>query len=101
MVWPFNILIGARWQKILIDPMFSETPAPLPILGPKRFSAELPIEIEELPKIDAIILSHDHYDHLDYKSIQKLKSKVDRYYMPLGVANHLVEWGIEKEKYTN
>jgi len=93
-----TFLLELDGKKILIDPMFSETPAPLPILGPKRFSAELPIEIEELPKIDAIILSHDHYDHLDYKSIQKLKSKVDRYYMPLGVANHLVEWGIEREK---
>lgn len=93
-----TFLLELDGKKILIDPMFSETPAPLPMLGPKRFSANLPIEIEELPTIDAIILSHDHYDHLDYSSIQRLKSKVGEYYMPLGVGNHLIEWGIDKEK---
>ena len=84
--------------KILIDPMLGESPAPHPYLGPKRYSKELPIEIEKLPFIDVIILSHDHYDHLDYESIQKLKGKVGQYYAPLGVGNHLIEWGIEKEK---
>ena len=48
---------------ILIDPMLSEVPAPHPLLGPKRYSKNLPIEIEKLPFIDAVILSHDHYDH--------------------------------------
>ena len=93
-----SFLLEMDGKKILIDPMLGETPAPNPLIGPKRYSKELPIEIEKLPFIDAIILSHDHYDHLDYESIQKLKVKVGQYYTPLGVGNHLIEWGIAKEK---
>lgn len=92
----FLVQIGNK--NILIDPMFGEVPSPLPMLGTKRFSEELPIEIAELPKIDAVLLSHDHYDHLDYASIRKLKGKVDKFYTPLGLSAHLVKWGIEKDK---
>lgn len=91
-------LLEIDGKKILIDPMLGEVPAPHPLLGPKRYSKDLPIEIEKLPFIDAIIFSHDHYDHLDYESIQKLKGKVGQYFTPLGLGNHLVEWGVEKEK---
>jgi hypothetical protein len=58
---------------ILIDPMFGPSPAPHKWLGPKRYNDELPIEIENLPAIDIVLISHDHYDHLDYGSILKLK----------------------------
>jgi len=91
-------LLEMDGKKILIDPMLGESPAPLAFIGPKRYSKELPIEIEKLPFIDAIILSHDHYDHLDYESIQKLKGKVGQYFTPLAVGNHLIDWGISKEK---
>lgn len=91
-------LLQMNGKTILIDPMFGDVPAPHPMLGSKRFSKELPIEIEQLPKIDAVIISHDHYDHLDYGSIEKLKDKVSMFYMPLGVGVHLEEWGIEKER---
>lgn len=83
---------------ILIDPMLSEVPAPHPWIGDKRFSDELPIEIENLPKIDAVIISHDHYDHLDYASILKLKDKVGAYFVPLGVGVHLEAWGVSSDK---
>lgn len=83
---------------ILIDPMFGKVPAPHPMLGVKRFSKELPIEIEKLPKIDAVLISHDHYDHLDYGSIKKLRSKVNKFYVPLGVGVHLSEWGITSNR---
>lgn len=85
-------------KTILLDPMFGEVPAPHPLLGSKRFSKELPIEIEKLPKIDAVIISHDHYDHLDYESIKKLKDKVGKFFVPLGLGQHLQEWDIAKEK---
>lgn len=91
-------LLEIDGKKILIDPMLGNVPAPHPLLGAKRYSKDLPIEIEKLPFIDAIILSHDHYDHLDYESIQKLKGKVGQYFTPLGVGNHLIEWGVSKEK---
>lgn len=82
---------------ILIDPMFGSVPAPHPWLGKKRYSKELPIEIEKLPTIDLIIFSHDHYDHLDYGSIQKLKGKTKKFYVPLGVGIHLKKWGVAPE----
>lgn len=93
-----SFLLQLDQKNILIDPMFSETPAPHPLLGSKRFNDEMPIEIEKLPKIDAVIISHDHYDHLDYKTIQRLKEKVDHFYLPLGVGVHLRKWGIDEER---
>jgi L-ascorbate metabolism protein UlaG (beta-lactamase superfamily) len=68
-------LLPLDGKNILIDPMLGESPAPHPAIGTKRFNSELPIEIEKLPKIDAILISHDHYDHLDYDSIKILKEK--------------------------
>ena len=60
-------------KTILLDPMLGKTPAPHPLLETNGYSKALSIEIEKLPSIDAIIISHDHYDHLDYGSIKKLK----------------------------
>ena len=77
MIWFGHsaFLLQIDSKNLLIDPMLGEVPSPHTWLGTKRFNKELPIEIEKLPAIDAIIISHDHYDHLDYGSIQKLKSK--------------------------
>ncbi len=92
------ILLEMGTKNILIDPMLTDAPSPHPWLGSKRYTDKLPIEIQKLPRIDAIILSHDHYDHLDYKSILQLKDKTDQFYTPLGVGNHLEKWGVAKEK---
>lgn len=90
-------LLQMEGKTILIDPMFGEVPAPNPLLGKKRFSKELPISIEKLPQIDFMIISHDHYDHLDYESIQKLKRKTKAFYVPLGVGSHFEAWGVAPE----
>ena len=87
-------LVQMDGLNILIDPMFGKVPAPHPWLGKNRYSKELPIEIEQLPAIDLIIISHDHYDHLDYGSIQKLKGKTKKFYVPLGVGAHFKKWGV-------
>jgi len=93
-----SFLLQIEDKNILIDPMFGEVPSPFSWLGGSRFNKTLPISVEELPTIDAVIISHDHYDHLDYGSIMKLKNKVKMFYTPLGVGVHLKKWGIEKER---
>ncbi|NHF58742.1 hypothetical protein FK220_005285 [Flavobacteriaceae bacterium TP-CH-4] len=99
MIWfgHSTFLLQMNGKILLIDPMFGLVPAPHPWLGANRFSAELPIAMEKLPKIDAVIFSHDHYDHLDYGSVQLLKDKVARFYVPLGVGAHLREWGVSED----
>lgn len=92
------LLLQIDGKNILLDPMLGDVPAPHPMLGNARFNKELPLEIEKLPKIDAVIFSHDHYDHLDYESVVKLKDKVEHFYTPLGVGNHIESWGVSKEK---
>lgn len=85
-------------KKIFLDPMLSEVAAPHPLLGTKRFNTNLPMEIEDIPELDAVLISHDHYDHLDYVSITKLKDKVKMFYVPLGIAAHLKLWGVDVAK---
>lgn len=91
-------LLQIDGKNILLDPMLGDVPAPNPFLGTSRFSRELPIKIEDLPQIDAILISHDHYDHLDYGSIEKLKSKTRMFFVPLGVGAHFEAWGISSEQ---
>ncbi len=93
-----SFLIQMEGKNILLDPVFSDVPAPHPLLGNKRFNEELPIIAEKLPEIDMVIISHDHYDHLDYETIKKIKHKVKKFYVPLGVGNHLKAWKVEEEK---
>ena len=95
-----TFLLEIDGKNILLDPMMGDSPSPIPALGASRYSDELPIQIEQLPFVDAVILSHDHYDHLDYGSIQKLKNKVGRFFTPTGVGSHLIAWGVAKEKIT-
>lgn len=90
-------LLQIDGKNILIDPMFGEVPAPHPWLGGKRYSNKLPISIEKLPEIDAIIISHDHYDHLDYGSIEQLKRKTKEFFVPIGVGRHFRSWGIPEQ----
>ncbi|MEC3908131.1 MBL fold metallo-hydrolase [Tamlana sp. 2201CG12-4] len=93
-------LLQIDGKNVLIDPMLTDMPSPIPSNGQKRFNTALPIEIEQLPHIDLVLISHDHYDHLDHKSIQRLKHKVGHYLVPLGVGVHLEAWGISKNKIT-
>jgi L-ascorbate metabolism protein UlaG (beta-lactamase superfamily) len=93
-------IIQAKGKTILLDPMFGNVPAPHPWLGTKRYNPEMPITIEELPEIDIVLFSHDHYDHLDYGSIKKLKDKTKQFVVPLGIGAHLETWGIKKKNIT-
>lgn len=95
-----TLFVEMEGMNIFIDPMLGNVPAPHPLLGNKRFNKELPISIENLPEIDVVLISHDHYDHLDYGSIQQLKENVNRFYVPLGIKAHLTEWGVDAAKIT-
>ncbi|MCV2217943.1 MBL fold metallo-hydrolase [Thauera sp. Sel9] len=92
-----TVLMKLRGQWWLTDPVFSERAAPVQFFGPKRFHAP-PISIDELPPIRAVILSHDHYDHLDRAAIKALGEKAEVFLMPLGVGDRLADWGIAPDK---
>lgn len=87
-------LDDALW---ITDPMFSDRASPLQFAGPERFHAP-PIGIDELPPLKGVIISHDHYDHLDHASIMKLAGKTEYFLTPLGVGDILVDWGVPAAK---
>lgn len=93
-------LLSTDNKKILVDPMLGPIASPVSFAGPKRYSEDMLDIIEEMPPIDAVLITHDHYDHLDYPSIRMLKSKVGHFFVPYGVGTHLIRWGIAKEKIT-
>ncbi len=94
-----TFLMEMQGQKILIDPMFGPVASPVSF-GSKRFAYKDTIPLAELTDIDAVIISHDHYDHLDYPSILALKDKVKHFYTPLGVGSHLKHWGVDASNIT-
>lgn len=94
-----TILVRIDQDLILFDPVFSDRASPVQWMGPKRFH-QPPISIEQLPKIKAVIISHDHYDHLDKKAISALNDKVEYFITPLKVGQHLRDWGVPENKIT-
>ncbi len=95
-IWYGHSAILLRMQEttILIDPMLGPDTTPIAPIASRRFSENTLSFIDEFPNIEVILITHDHYDHLDYASIQKLKSKTKQYYVALGVKRHLVSWGV-------
>ena len=84
---------GAR---VLTDPVWSERVSPSSLLGPRRFFSP-PLPMEDLPPLDAVVVSHDHYDHLDMATIRTLSARGATFYVPLGVGAHLEKWGVPSE----
>lgn len=87
-------LRGGFW---LTDPVFCERASPVQWAGPKRFH-EPPIALENLPPIRGVILSHDHYDHLDRHAIKHLAKAAEVFLAPHGVGDRLLRWGVPTEK---
>ncbi|EJV85388.1 MBL fold metallo-hydrolase [Bacillus cereus] len=91
-------LLKIEGKKLLLDPMFGDASSPFPVFNSKRYSGAFSLEREDFKGIDAIIISHNHYDHLNYKSIMRLKDRAKHFYVPIGVAQYLIKWGISPSK---
>jgi L-ascorbate metabolism protein UlaG (beta-lactamase superfamily) len=92
-----TVLVVIDGVVILTDPVFSEQASPLPF-GAKAFDYTEPFSLDDLPPLDIVLISHDHYDHLDHKTIVALKDQVQQFVVPLGVGAHLEKWGVAPEK---
>ncbi|GAB6930507.1 MBL fold metallo-hydrolase [Paenibacillus sp. JCM 10914] len=92
-----TFLLFIEGQTILVDPMLGRTPSPFPAFGGKRYSGRPPLEAEQLPSLDAVLITHDHYDHLDYGTIKRIKDKVGRFFVPQGIRAHLIRWGVRAD----
>lgn len=90
-------MLQMQGLNILIDPVLSDYASPVAGFGAKRFS-DLPMTKENFPVIDVLVISHDHYDHLDYTTIKDIDDKVKSYCVPLGVEKHLIRWGVDENK---
>lgn len=94
-----SLLIEVDGVRLLTDPVWSKRASFSQSFGPKRFFAP-PLALSELPPIDAIIISHDHYDHFDKHAIQQLAATSIPFYCSIGVGPYLQEWGVQKERIT-
>ncbi len=92
-----TLLVEIDGATVLTDPHWSARASPFKHMGPKRFHAP-PLPLAELPALDAVILSHDHYDHLDRETVEALKDRVPAWHVPLGLGAHLERWGVPSER---
>lgn len=91
-----TILVNFENTIILLDPVLSASASPFGFLV-KRFQPPV-LKAEELPEIDYIVISHDHYDHLDTETIKHFQNKKTKFITPLGVTSHLKSWGIQEDR---
>ena len=92
-----SYLIKINGKHILVDPVFSGHASPVPFTT-RSFAGTDIYKVEDLPDIDVLLISHDHYDHLDYKTVTELISKTKLVCTSLGVASHLQYWGFDANK---
>jgi len=88
-----SVLVEIDGLRVLTDPVWSERCSPSTLIGPKRFHLP-PIALEALPPIDAVVISHDHYDHLDMPVVRALAKRGTHFVVPLGIGAHLERWDV-------
>jgi L-ascorbate metabolism protein UlaG (beta-lactamase superfamily) len=87
-----TLLLEIDGRRVLVDPVWGPRASPFTFLGPARFFAP-PLPLAELPSVDVVVISHDHYDHLDLPTVKALVARGARWVVPLGVGAHLRAWG--------
>ena len=92
-------LLHIEGKNILIDPIFAESIAPVPWFM-KSYPGTSIYSVDDLPPLDAVIITHDHYDHLNYETITQLVAKTKHFYTALGVGEHLEHWGVSENNIT-
>ncbi|AOW14975.1 hypothetical protein LPB72_12970 [Hydrogenophaga crassostreae] len=95
-----TVLLEMDGFKVLTDPVWGTRASPFRLIGPKRFQP-VPLRLREMPEVDVVVISHDHYDHLDYPTIRALaKNSQVPFVTSLGVGAHLQAWGVTPERIT-
>ena len=99
MIWfgHSSYFIQLNGLHFLVDPVFSKSASPVPFYI-SAFKGTDIYRPEDMPDVDFVIITHDHWDHLDYPTILKIKDKTKRFITGLGVASHLRRWGVDKDK---
>ncbi len=90
-----SLMINIDGFKIMTDPVFEKK---VSIVGPTRYNGEVPLDIKDVPAVDVVLISHNHYDHLNKFSIQELDGKTGLFIVPLAVGAQLEDWGVSRRK---
>ena len=94
-----TVLLEIDGQRVLTDPVWGLRASPSQLVGPRRFQP-VPVPLRSLPPLDLVLVSHDHYDHLDYPTIRKLAKSNVPFVTSLGVGAHLEAWGVSPQRIT-
>ena len=92
-----TILIEIDGMRVLTDPVWGPRASPSRFAGPRRFQP-VPVPLRAMPPVDLVVVSHDHYDHLDYPTIRELAKRDVPFVTSLGVGAHLEAWGVRPER---
>ena len=92
-----TVVVEQDGARILTDPVWGLRASPSQLFGPKRFQP-IPVAIDALGPIDLVVVSHDHYDHLDHTTIERMRDWDTTFWVPLGVGAHLERWGIAESR---
>jgi L-ascorbate metabolism protein UlaG (beta-lactamase superfamily) len=93
-----SVLLEIDGARVLADPVWGERVSPSPVLGPRRLHPA-PVPLAALPPVDAVVISHDHYDHLDLPTVRALLHlSAAPFVVPLGIGHHLRRWGVPGDR---
>lgn len=92
-----TLLVELDGRRVLFDPVWGERSSPFAGLGPRRWYDPL-VPLDRMPPVDAVVISHDHFDHLDMETIRSMKGWDTTFVAPLGVGAHLAHWGVPEDR---